>query len=88
MEKKLYFDNYRGAMHFLKKVGAGKIKPRTDKKGFLWDPDSGQLTQEQLEIIAEAYLGYFESAHTITLNLLVINVSAATTIGEYPRSES
>lgn len=54
MEKKLYFDNYRGAMHFLKKVGAGKIKPRTDKKGFLWDPDSGQLTQEQLEIIAEA----------------------------------
>ncbi|WP_312668695.1 leucine-rich repeat domain-containing protein [Stutzerimonas nitrititolerans] len=54
MKNQVSFDSYRDALLFLKEMGAGKVKRQTDSDDFLWELDSGQLTKEQLEIIAEA----------------------------------
>ncbi len=59
MKNQIFFDTYRNAFLFLKKVGVGKIKRCADSDDFFWGLDSealdsGQLTKEQLENIAVA----------------------------------
>lgn len=51
----IHFHHFHDGLSFLKKVRCGKIVPHLDASvgGYLWKPDSPNLSTEQLEIISE-----------------------------------
>lgn len=50
----IFFSHFAKALHFLKEVKTGKIQPLQDADGYHWDSEQTPLSQEQLDLIADA----------------------------------
>ena len=51
----IFFDEFKDALNFLKKIAAGKVVPHYDSNadGYMWTADNSKLSSKQLEIISE-----------------------------------
>jgi len=51
MNANLFFDDFEKALWFLKTIKTGKIQRSQDGEGYFWDPESSNLSKEQLDTI-------------------------------------
>lgn len=51
----IFFDEFKDALNFLKKIAAGKVVPHYDSNmdGYMWTSDNSKFSPKQLEIISE-----------------------------------